>query len=116
MGVDSETVCSSPDVEQEREEELSLRQTITIEVAAANDLSSALEVVLRRVCEKTRWAFGQAWLPNADGTALDCGAAWLSGTDLEPFRVASQQAHVTPGLGITGRAWKSKRSTWVEDF
>ena len=38
-----------------REEQLSLLQTITMEVAAASDLSSALDVVLRRVCEKTGW-------------------------------------------------------------
>ena len=41
------------------EEQLSLLQTITIEVAAevaaASDLASALEVVLRDVCEKTGW-------------------------------------------------------------
>lgn len=101
--------------EQEREEELSLLQTITMEVAAACDLSSALEVVLRRVCEKTRWAFGQAWVPNQEGTALECGPAWLSGPDLTQFRVISQKTHLTLGLGLPGRVWESKQSTWVED-
>ena len=51
---------------KEREEQLSLLQTITVEVASAADLSSALEVVLRRVCEKTGWMLGQAWVPNQD--------------------------------------------------
>ena len=36
----------------EGEEQLSLLQTITMEVTAASDLASALEVVLRDVCEK----------------------------------------------------------------
>ena len=42
----------------EGEEQLSLLQTITMEVAAASDLASALEVVLRDVCEKTGWILG----------------------------------------------------------
>jgi hypothetical protein len=49
-----------------REEQLSLLQTIAMEVAAASDLSSALEVVLGRVCEKTGWVLGQAWVPNPE--------------------------------------------------
>jgi len=47
-----------------REEQLDLLQTITMDVATAGDLSSALEVVLRRVCEKTGWVLGQ--LPSGD--------------------------------------------------
>jgi len=46
------------------EEQLGLLQTITMEVATAKDLSSALEVVLQRVCEKTGWDFAQSWLPR----------------------------------------------------
>lgn len=115
MNRDSEINQIAQASEQEREEELSLLQTITMEVAAACDLSSALEVVLRRVCEKTRWAFGQAWVPNQEGTALDCGPAWLSGPDLAQFRVISQETHLTLGLGLPGRVWESKKPTWVED-
>ncbi len=40
---------------KESEEQLSLLQTITRELAAADDLSSALKIVLRQVCEKTGW-------------------------------------------------------------
>jgi hypothetical protein len=40
---------------KESEEQLSLLQTITSELAAAGDLSSALKVVLRDVCETTGW-------------------------------------------------------------
>src|SRR6266566_3870793 len=78
-----------------REEQLDLLQTITMDVAAAGDLSSALEVVLRRVCEKTGWVLGQAWVPNQDGTVLDCGPAWFCAAeaDLKEFRAASEGSH-----------------------
>ena len=86
-----------------REEQLNLLQTITMEVAAASDLSAALEVVLRRVCEKTGWAFGQAWVPNQDRTVLDCGPAWFCGeADLRQFRAASEESHFPRGRDFPG--------------
>src|SRR4029077_14990229 len=100
-----------------REEQLSLLQTITMEVAAASDLWSALDVVLRRVCEKTGWVLGQAWMPNQDGTVLDCGpVGFCSGEGrLTKFRVASEGSHFRPGVGLPGRVWQLKRSAWIED-
>jgi len=99
-----------------REEQLSLLQTITMEVAAARDFSSALEVVLRRICEKTGWVLGQAWLTNQDGTAIDCGRAWFcADADLKPFRAASKGTHFVPGVGIPGSVWKSKQPVWIKD-
>ena len=99
-----------------REEQLSLLQTITMEVAAARDFSSALEVVLRRICEKTGWVLGQAWLPNQDGTFIDCGRAWFcADADLKQFRAASEGTHFVPGAGIPGSVWKSKQPVWIKD-
>jgi len=97
-------------------EQLSLLQTITMEVAAADHFSSALEVVLRRVCEKTGWVLGQAWVPNDDGTALDCGSVWFCGNgELRHFRAASEASHFRLGVGLPGRVWESKQPAWIED-
>src|SRR6188768_2229295 len=99
-----------------REEQLNLLQTITLEVAAAGDLSDALEVVLRRVCEKTGWVLGQAWVPNREGTLLDCvPASFCSEGGLDEFRTASQGCHFISGEGLPGRVWKSKQPAWIED-
>ena len=87
-----------------------------MEVAAASDLSAALAVVLRRVCEKTGWAFGQAWVPNQDETLLVCGPVWSGGeADLKQFRIASEESRFCPGIGLPGRVWKSKQPAWIED-
>jgi len=100
---------------QESEEQLSLLQTITSELTAAEDLSSALEVVLRDVCEKTGWVVGHAWVPNPPGTALDLVSAWYCGDgELKPFRTASEASHFKSGVGLPGRVWESKQPAWVE--
>jgi len=101
---------------QQSEEQLRLLQTITMEVAAASDLTSALEIVLREVCEKTGWVLGQAWVPNPDTGVLDFVAGWYCGDgELKPFRALSQESHFKSGLGLPGRVWKSEQSAWVED-
>src|SRR6476660_9238203 len=98
------------------EEQLSLLQTITMEVAAASDLASALEVVLRDVCEKTGWILGHGWVPNQDATTLEFRSSWYCGDgELEPFRTASEGLHFKPGVGLPGRVWKSKQPAWVEN-
>jgi PAS domain S-box-containing protein len=108
----------SNDITERRraEEELGLLQAITMEVAAAQDLSTALELVLKRVCETTGWLMGQAWLPRPDGTAVDCSYAWFStSTDLEDFRLGSVNSSFPPGVGLPGRVFRSKQTVWVKD-
>ncbi len=55
MSSDLKKADPSQSAEQKRresEEQLSLLQTITRELATADDLSSALRIVLRQICEK----------------------------------------------------------------
>ena len=119
MSSDAKKADRSPSAEQKRhesEEQLSLLQTITTELTTAEDLSSALEVVLRDVCEKTGWVLGHAWVPNPPGTALDLVSAWYCGDgELKPFRTVSEAFHFEPGVGLPGRVWESKRPAWVEN-
>ena len=97
-------------------EQLNLLQTITMEVAAASDLASALEIVLHEVCEKTGWVLGQAWVPNADANVLDLVAGWYCDDgELKPFRAVSEASHFKLGVGLPGRVWQSKQPAWVED-
>ena len=87
-----------------------------MEVAAASDLACALEVVLHRVCEKTGWAFGQAWVPSQDGTVLECGPVWYGDeANLKSFRAASEECTFAPGVGLPGRVWALRKPAWVED-
>src|ERR1051326_9483004 len=86
---------------QESEEQLSVLQTITAELTTADDLSSALEVVLRDICEKTGWVLGHAWVPNPEGLVLELVSVWYCGDgELKPFRTASETSHFSQQRGI----------------
>jgi signal transduction histidine kinase len=99
------------------EERLSLLQAITMEVTVAPDLPAAFAVVLRHVCEKTGWVFGQAWIPRNDRTALECSSAWFNADDeaLREFRLGSEHTRLPMGVGLPGRVWLVKKSAWVSD-
>jgi len=98
------------------EERIRLLQKITMDVAAAEDLSSALGVVLRDVCEMTGWALGQAWLPNEDDNTLTRSSAWYAASpDLDQFRESTKDFTFRSGEGLLGRVWQSKEPAWVRD-
>jgi PAS domain S-box-containing protein len=116
MTRDPKRAESAEQKRQESEEQLSLLQTITTELTTAENLSSALEVVLRDVCEKTGWMAGHAWVPNAEGTVLELVSSWYCGDgEMKPFRAASEASRFELGVGLPGRVWASKVSAWVEN-
>ena len=99
------------------EEESRLLRTIALAVSQAEDLDSALRVVLRLVCEATDWVIGQAWVPSGDGTVLVSGPVWHTGADgLAEFGSANKSYAFRPGMGLLGRAWSSKRAVWTRDI
>lgn len=98
------------------EEETRLLQTIAVAVGETGDSHSALELVLRKVCEATGWVMGEAWVPRADDSCLELSPAWHSTVEgLEPFRQASASFRFPRGVGLPGRVWASKQPAWVPD-
>ncbi|MDI6761968.1 MAG: ATP-binding protein [Thermodesulfobacteriota bacterium] len=96
------------------EEEVRLLQTITFAISETGDVHSALKIVLQKVCEATGWIMGEAWVPNSDGTNLECSPAWYSRVEgLEKFRKESEKFTFPLGIGLPGRAWSSKKPVWV---
>ena len=98
------------------EEESRLMHTTTLAISESKDFKAALAAVLQNVCEATGWTLGQAWVPRADGSALECIAAWAKdGMPMEQFRAFSQNFIFAPGVGLPGRVWASKQLTWIRD-
>ncbi len=118
------------------EEEIQLLQTMTQAISEAPDFQSALSVALNKVCEATRWDFGEAWVKSADGTVLEFSTAWCSRqgngdqsflevtsenqphsipNSLSEFQRYSEDFTFTPNTGLPGRVWSLQQPVWIQD-
>ncbi|NUN24736.1 MAG: PAS domain S-box protein, partial [Candidatus Jettenia caeni] len=98
------------------EEEIKLLQTIIISTSEADDLRSALDIVLCKVCKYTDWDYGEAWLPSSDDRYLKCIQVWHDNSEgLEEFRKKSQKFTFLPGVGPLGRVWSLGIPEWRKD-
>jgi diguanylate cyclase (GGDEF)-like protein/PAS domain S-box-containing protein len=101
---------------QRAEDEVRLLQTMMVAVSKADDLYSAIEVVLRKVCESTGWVVGQAWMWG-ENERIECVPAWYASVPgMENFRKVRFDMTFAPGDGLPGRVWASKKPMWVRDL
>ncbi|MFS0519459.1 PAS domain S-box protein [Nostoc sp. UIC 10607] len=100
---------------KQAENESRLLLLTTQAITRANDVNSALVVVLRLICHTIGWDFGEAWIPNEDGT-LEHSLGWYGEqSSLEEFCRQSQTVKFALGVGLPGRVWQSQEPEWIED-
>ncbi|MDO8726587.1 MAG: PAS domain S-box protein [Candidatus Methanoperedens sp.] len=98
------------------DEEIRLLLTLTRAIGESEDLKVALEIALKKVCEATGWDYGEAWIPNVDGTVLELSPVWYSSSgSLDNFRRVSEKFTFQNGIGLPGRIWLSKLPEWIPD-
>jgi hypothetical protein len=88
--------------------------TVVAEVGAATSQQTALRTALDSVREAFGWAYGSYW-------ALDEQAGVLrfqqeSGSAGEEFRRVTLGASFAEGVGLSGRAWRSRDLVFVRDI
>ncbi|HHT9113447.1 MAG: response regulator [Planctomycetes bacterium] len=100
----------------ERTGEIYLLQSLAIVVSASGNLHDALVVAMQKICNYTGWIYGEAWVPNQDGTRLERDNAFYSSIEgLEKFSGYSCGLTFTPGSGLPGRSWAEKQPVWIKD-
>ena len=101
---------------KQAENEIRLLLILTQDISESTDFRTAMQVVLRRVCESTGWVYGESWIPSPDGSCLISCPSWYNSIDsLEEFRKASEEFKYPPDIGLPGRVWSSKKPLWVRD-
>ncbi len=95
------------------EEEKQLLEELMRTIAEAGNFDSALQLALEKVCKKTGWEYGEAWIPNPQKNRLELSpAVYIKNSRLESFRKASERFTFKPGQGMPGRVWKTGKPEW----
>ena len=101
----------------ELRESLDDRQAVTsvvTEIGAARDQATALRVALDTVCEAFGWAYGSYWALDEQSNVLRFQQE--SGSAGEEFRKVTLAASFAEGVGLSGRAWKTRDLFFTADI
>ncbi len=83
-------------------------------ITEAASLDDALLLAVRRLCEVTGAAIGQAWV--SFGMELECSSAWHAPFEgMRRFREASESINFQANECLPGQVWATRRPVWMED-
>jgi methyl-accepting chemotaxis protein len=83
-------------------------------VGAAPDEATALRAALDRVRASFGWAYGSFWALDEEAQVLRFAVE--SGSAGDEFRRVTLAAAVAEGVGLSGRAWRSRDLVFVRDL
>ena len=89
---------------------------VVVELAGTKDFTSALDIVLHKICAATGWAYGDVWAPSLNVPSFSvfkCVAH--PSVELERFKQKSMRFTFTLGVGFPGRIWSSGKPAWIQD-
>ncbi len=103
-------------------EPFSLLQTLILEIDAVRDLESALNIVIKTICQHCQWSYGEAWQLDPQTETIKNRAMFyefetLVGSNnkavyLNRFAQISRPLAFALGTGIPGRVWASQQWEW----
>lgn len=96
------------------EQLLKLEYTVACCLAAADTVASALQAVMRAVCETQHWEGGQYFRLDHTAGVLQRDETWnRCGTAVEPLRGESRHIVFRSGAGLAGRVCQSGQPMWI---
>jgi len=85
-------------------------------LADAHTSEDAVRVALEVVRERFGWAYGSYWRAGDDGTGPALHYVQESGDAGDEFRRVTRAASFTEGVGLSGRAWRTRDLVFVADL
>lgn len=88
----------------------------TLTLAESTMLSEAIPNILRAICDNLGWEFGEFWITDSKANVLHLVGIWHKpSVNVPEFDAAKRQIVVSPGIGILGSVFASKKPIWIAD-
>ncbi|MDY6805912.1 MAG: PAS domain S-box protein [Cyanobacteriota bacterium] len=101
----------------ESQEQIQLLQNITQAISEAPDFDSALEFVICKLCDITKWNFAEVWIPFVEEGVLKLGSACFRKVpSSHQSRRKIEFCDLRTNKGIAGRVFTSQKPEWIEDI
>jgi two-component system cell cycle sensor histidine kinase/response regulator CckA len=89
---------------------------VTKVLAESATLDDAAPRILETICVGLNWAVGLMWTVDEAANQLEFVEFWHGPADTVPaFETASRGTAFSPGIGLPGRVWASKKPAWISD-
>lgn len=111
--------CVARDITERKsfEQRLFVQDAIVKTLSDANDLNSAIEEILKTLCENHNWQFGSFWVVSEKFKILQCKNIWSSDKKkFYPFIKVNKAITFNEEQGVIGQVWKSKEIYWAKDI
>jgi PAS domain S-box-containing protein len=98
------------------EQRLAAQYAVTRVLAEPLTLQEVSGKILQAVCENLSWELGIFWHLDVPAHVLRCLDVWHApGVPVADFVTLSRQRTFSPGTGLPGRVWSSRKPAWIPD-
>lgn len=91
---------------------------LTVGISTARNIHESFYFTLKKICDTTKWALGDAWLYNPETDRMEFANAFYDEAFKEMVSFVNISSRVTfcKGEGLPGKAWETKNSVWENDI
>jgi signal transduction histidine kinase/DNA-binding response OmpR family regulator len=104
-------------VRKQSETRLATEHAITRTLAEADNLETAIPLILKIFCDYLRADVSCLWLSDESRVKLSCAHVETCGTgeDVAPLVAETWRLNVSRGKGLPGQVWKKNAPVWIPD-
>jgi PAS domain S-box-containing protein len=98
------------------ESRLAVQYAATRVLAEVDSLKEANPQIMEIIGQRLDWDFGSFWRLDPGMQQMRCITVWRRPNPLFPrFEELTRKTTLTPGIGVTGRAWATRAAAWIPD-